>query len=53
MPAPPIRMMDVLFREHRHHRSWPRRRLETADVRFKDVVPIDGMEDYVEAAQAL
>ena len=28
--------------------------LETADVRFKDVVAIDGMEDYVEkAAQAL
>ena len=30
------------------------RGLETADIRFKDVVPIDGMEDYVEkAAQAL
>ena len=30
------------------------RDLETADVRFKDVVAIDGMEDYVEkAAQAL
>lgn len=30
------------------------RGLETADVRFKDVVAIDGMEDYVEkAAQAL
>ena len=46
--------MDVLSRETGTTAPAALRGLETADVRFKDVVPIDGMEDYVEkAAQAL
>ena len=46
--------MDVLSRETGTTAPVALRGLETADVRFKDVVPIDGMEDYVEkAAQAL
>ena len=46
--------MDVLARETGTTAPAALRGLETADVRFKDVVAIDGMEDYVEkAAQAL
>jgi len=46
--------MDVLARETGTTAPVALRGLETADVRFKDVVAIDGMEDYVEkAAQAL
>lgn len=46
--------MDVLARETGTTAPAALRSLETADVRFKDVVAIDGMEDYVEkAAQAL
>lgn len=46
--------MDVLAHETGTTAPAALRGLETADVRFKDVVAIDGMEDYVEkAAQAL
>ena len=46
--------MDVLAHETGTTVPAALRGLETADVRFKDVVAIDGMEDYVEkAAQAL
>ena len=46
--------MDVLARETGTTAPAALRGLETADVRFKDVVAIDGMEDYVEkAAQSL
>ena len=46
--------MDVLAHETGTTAPAALRGLETADVRFKDVVSIDGMEDYVEkAAQAL
>ena len=46
--------MDVLARETGTTAPVALRGLETADVRFKDVVAIDGMEDYVEkAAQSL
>ncbi|WP_065470802.1 threonine synthase [Bifidobacterium breve] len=46
--------MDVLARETGTTAPAALRGLETADVQFKDVVAIDGMEDYVEkAAQAL
>ena len=46
--------MDVLAHETGTTAPAALRGLETADVRFKDVVAIDGMEGYVEkAAQAL
>ena len=46
--------MDVLAHETGTTAPAALRGLETADVRFKDVVAIDDMEDYVEkAAQAL
>ena len=46
--------MDVLAKATGTTAPAALRGLETADVRFKDVVAIDGMEDYVEkAAQAL
>ena len=46
--------MDALARETGTTAPAALRGLETADVRFKDVVAIDGMEDYVEkAAQSL
>ena len=46
--------MDVLARETGTVPPAALRGLETADVRFGTVVPIDGMEDFVEqAAKAL
>ena len=53
-PAPTSSAWYVLAHETGTTAPAALRGLETADVRFKDVVAIDGMEDYVEkAAQAL